>query len=245
MKQLYNTIGVGYANLRKPDPRIAQAINTVLGDAKTVLNVGAGTGSYEPSDRIVTALEPSTEMIRQRLPGAPKAHQGVAEHIPFEDNQFDAAMAVLTVHHWSDAEAGLLEMRRVAKNRLVILTFDPAAPYFWLADYIPEIITIDQPIMPKLSEFERILGETKVTPIPVPHDCIDGFLGAYWRRPRAYLNPLVRASISTFPKLDDISDALANLESDLNSGVWEAKYGHLMELDSLDIGYRLVVTDCS
>lgn len=245
MKQLYNTIGIGYANLRKPDPRIAQAVNTALGDAKSVLNVGAGTGSYEPPDRVVTALEPSIEMIRQRLPGAPKAHLGVAEHIPFEDNAFDAAMAILTVHHWTDVEAGLLEMRRVAKQRLVTLTFDPTAPYFWLADYIPEIITIDQPIMPKLSEFGRILGKTEITPIPIPHDCTDGFLGAYWRRPRAYLNPLVRAAISTFPKLDNISAPLAKLESDLNSGVWEAKYGHLMDLDSLDIGYRLVVAELS
>lgn len=245
MKQLYNTIGVGYANLRKPDPRIAQTINGALGGAKTVLNVGAGTGSYEPVDRDVTAIEPSIEMIRQRLPSAPKAHQGVAEHLPFQDDEFDAAMAILTVHHWSDVEAGLVEMRRVAKNRILILSFDPAAPYFWLADYIPEIIALDQPIMPKLSEFERILGDTEITPIPIPHDCTDGFLGAYWRRPRAYLNPLVRAAISTFPKLDDVSGPLAKLESDLNSGAWDNKYGHLMELDSLDIGYRLVVADCS
>jgi len=243
MKQLYNTIGVGYSNLRKPDPRIEKAINAALRDAKTLLNVGAGTGSYEPTDRDVTAIEPSIEMIRQRAPTAPKAHQGVAEQLPFEDNQFDAAMAILTVHHWTDFEAGLHEMRRVAKGRLVFLTFDPAAPYFWLADYIPEIITIDQPIMPKISEFERILGNADITPIPIPHDCSDGFLGAYWRRPRAYLNPLVRAAISTFPKLNDVTDQIATLESDLNSGVWDAKYGHLMELDSLDIGYRLVVVE--
>ena len=106
MKHLYNTIGIGYANIRKPDPRIEQMINTALGDATSVLNVGAGTGSYEPTDRAVTALEPAIEMIRQRAPGAPKAHQGVAERIPFGDNQFDAAMAILTVHHWSDVEAG-------------------------------------------------------------------------------------------------------------------------------------------
>lgn len=241
MKQLYNTIGVGYSNLRKPDPRIEKAINAALGDAKTLLNVGAGTGSYEPTDRDVTAIEPSIEMIRQRPPTAPKAHQGVAEQLPFEDNQFDAAMAILTVHHWTNFEAGLREMRRVAKGRLVFLTFDPAAPYFWLADYIPEIITIDQPIMPKLSEFERILGNADITPIPIPHDCSDGFLGAYWRRPRAYLNPLVRAAISTFPKLNDVTDQIATLENDLNSGVWDAKYGYLENQDSLDIGYRLVV----
>lgn len=245
MKQLYNTIGVGYSNLRKPDPRIEQTINTALGAVQTVLNVGAGTGSYEPTDRIVTALEPSIEMIRQRPPGSARAKQGTAEHMPFDDDQFDAAMAVLTIHHWSDVEAGLLEMRRVAKKRLVILTFDPAAPYFWLADYIPEIVELDQPIMPKLSEFGRILGKVEITTVPVPHDCSDGFLGAYWRRPEAYLNPLVRAAISTFAKLDNISGQLDKLSSDLNSGVWAEKNAHLLELDSLDIGYRLVVADLS
>lgn len=243
MKQLYNTIGVGYANLRKPDPRIEQAISAALGDAKSVLNVGAGTGSYEPTDRVVTALEPSIEMIRQRASGAAKVHQGTAEQLPFDDSEFDAAMAVLTVHHWSDVEAGLLEMRRVAKQRLVLLTFDPAAPYFWLADYMPEIVALDQPIMPNLSEFERILGDIKITTVPVPHDCTDGFLGAYWRRPEAYLNPLVRSAISTFAKLDQISDPLAKLERDLHSGAWAEKNAYLMELDSLDIGYRLIVKE--
>ncbi len=241
MKQLYNTIGVGYANLRKPDPRIEQAISTALGNAKSVLNVGAGTGSYEPTDRAVTALEPSIEMIRQRSPDAAPVHQGTVEQLPFADNKFDAAMAVLTVHHWSDFEAGLLEMRRVAKQRIVVLTFDPTAPYFWLADYIPEIVKLDQPIMPVLSEFERILGETTVTSVPIPHDCTDGFLGAYWRRPEAYLNPLVRSAISTFAKLDDVSGPLAKLQNDLNSGAWAEKNAHLLELGSLDIGYRLVV----
>lgn len=243
MKQLYNTIGVGYANLRKPDPRIAQAINSALGDAKSVVNVGAGTGSYEPTDRVVTALEPSIEMIRQRPADAAEVHEGTAEQMPFADNQFEAAMAVLTVHHWSNFEAGLREMQRVATRRLVVLTFDPAAPYFWLADYLPNIIALDQPIMPKLGEFERILGEVTVTTIPVPHDCTDGFLGAYWRRPQAYLNPLVRAAISTFAKLNNIADPLAKLQDDLNSGAWDKKYGHLLAQDTLDIGYRLVVKE--
>lgn len=243
MNALYDKIGVGYSSLRKPDLRIAQAIHQALGDAKSVLNIGAGTGSYEPTDRAVTALEPSAEMIRQRPLGSATVHQGAAEDLPFAENQFDAAMAVLTVHHWSNLEAGLLEMRRVAKNRLVILTFDPKSPYFWLADYIPEVIKLDQPIMPELGVFNRVLGETTVDIVPVPHDCTDGFLGAYWRRPHAYLDSNVRSAISTFSKLDNVSNSLAKLEQDLGSGVWEKHYGHLMEMESLDVGYRLVVVD--
>ncbi|GAB5487327.1 MAG: class I SAM-dependent methyltransferase [Parasphingorhabdus sp.] len=241
MAALYDKIGIGYASLRKPDARIAAAIHQALGDAKSVLNVGAGTGSYEPIDREVTALEPSAEMIEQRSPKAGKAYQGVAEDMPFADDQFDAAIAVLTVHHWTDLEAGLREMRRVTKGRLVILTFDPEAHYFWLAEYIPEIVELDQPIMPKMSEYGRILGDVKIENIPVPHDCTDGFLGAYWQRPHAYLDPKVRASISTFAKLDDAPESLVELERDLESGKWQERYGHLMEQDTLDAGYRLVV----
>ena len=198
----------------------------------------------DPMNRMiapVTALEPSAEMISQRPPDAGKAFQGVAEALPFPDQSFDAAMAVLTVHHWTDLEAGLREMRRVAKGPLVILTFDPHAPYFWLADYIPEIIELDQPIMPVMSEYGRILGDVDIQPVPVPHDCTDGFLGAYWRRPHAYLDPDVRSAISTFAKLDDITAPLQKLEEDLGSGAWEDRHGDLMERDRLDIGYRLVI----
>jgi SAM-dependent methyltransferase len=241
MQALYDTIGVGYAARRKPDPRIARAIHGALGEAKTVLNVGAGSGSYEPADRAVTAVEPSVEMIHQRPPGKTMVCQGVAENLPFADRQFDAAMAVLTVHHWTDIEAGLREMRRVVKDRIVILTFDPASDYFWLADYIPDIVALDQLIMPKLSVFDRVFGETTVSAVPAPHDCTDGFLGAYWRRPRAYLDPEVRAAISTFAKLGDVSAAMARLEDDLNSGAWMQRYGDLIEAETLDIGYRLVV----
>lgn len=242
MAVLYNKIGVGYANLRKPDARIAASIHRALGDdAQSILNVGAGTGSYEPTDRNVTALEPSAEMIGQRAPELGTAYQGVAEDMPFEDNQFDAAMAVLTVHHWTNLEKGLREMRRVTKGRLVILTFDPEAHYFWLADYIPEIIELDQPIMPKMPEYQNILGKVEIEKIWVPHDCTDGFLGAYWRRPHAYLDPAVRASISTFAKLDDIPSSLTKLEQDLTSGAWDKRYGHLMTEEHLDAGYRLVV----
>lgn len=242
MAALYDKIGVGYSNLRKPDDRIAKAIHDALGDAQSVLNVGAGTGSYEPTDREVTALEPSVEMINQRSGDAAKCYQGVAEDMPFDDNQFDAAMAILTVHHWSDMAAGFQEMHRVTKGRLVILTFDPEAPYFWLAEYVPEIIEIDQPIFPKMPAYEQMLGNVSIAPVLIPHDCSDGFLGAYWRRPHAYLDPKVRASISTFPKLGDVSGQMKELERDLESGDWNKRHGHLMNEESLDAGYRLVVT---
>lgn len=243
MNTLYDRIGFGYANLRHPDPRIADAIHDALGSASTVLNIGAGTGSYEPTDREVVALEPSMEMIQQRAENAATAVQGVAEKIPFDDGSFDATMAVMTVHHWTDFEAGIREMQRVAKERLVVMTFDPSGPYFWLADYIPEIIELDQSIMPRLSDFKRLLGEVKIEPVPVPHDCIDGFLGAYWRRPSQYLDPKARAAISTFAKYGDFPEALDKLRYDIESGIWAKRYADLLQLDSLDIGYRLVVAE--
>lgn len=243
MKALYDGIGVGYANLRKSDKRIAQAIHHALGDAKSVLNVGAGTGSYEPTGRHVTALEPSMAMIMQRPPGSARAYQGVAENLPFADSQFDAAMALLTVHHWSDLDTGLLEMCRVAKDRLVILTFDPESPYFWLTDYFPEIIDIDKAIMPELKAFEQVLGKMTVETVAISHDCTDGFLGAYWRRPKAYLDAGVRSAISIFSMLRDVTSPLKRLERDLTSGAWDEKYGHLMTAVSLDVGYRLIVSD--
>ena len=243
MAVLYDTIGKGYATRRQPDPRIAAAIHAALGDAGTVLNVGAGAGSYEPAGRVVTALEPSAEMIGQRPEGAAPAVQGVAEALPFEDDSFDAAMASLTVHHWSDVEAGLHEMKRVARQRVVIFTFDPASSYFWLTDYIPEMIAVDTPAMPALDVYGRIFGEMRIDVILIPHDCTDGFLGAYWRRPHAYLDASVRAAISTFAKLGDVSGSLTRLEADLASGAWQARYGDLMKQDSLDIGYRLVTAE--
>ncbi|MEL6257592.1 MAG: class I SAM-dependent methyltransferase [Pseudomonadota bacterium] len=243
MTTLYDSIGVGYAALRRPDARIAAQIHTALGTAETVLNVGAGAGSYEPVDRVVTALEPSAEMIRQRPPSATRVVRGVAEALPFGDQSVDAAMAVLTLHHWTNVEVGLTEMRRVARGPLVILTFDPAGPYFWLADYLPEIVALDQPIMPPLDVFARVLGDVAITPVPVPHDCTDGFLGAYWRRPEVYLDPKARAAISTFAKIKDASAGLARLKADLASGAWVARYGDLLKREALDIGYRLVTAE--
>jgi ubiquinone/menaquinone biosynthesis C-methylase UbiE len=193
----YDTIGLNYAELRKPDPRIATAIQQALGDARTVLNVGAGTGSYEPVDRLITAVEPSLEMIRKRSSSAAKVVQASAEHLPFEDDAFDAAMGILTIHHWPDQEAGLHEMRRVTRGRIVLLTFDPAARP-WLTNYLPEIVRLDEEKMPTMADYEKWLGPVKVTPVLVPHDCSDGFLYAYWRRPTAYLDPKIRSGSSAF-----------------------------------------------
>jgi SAM-dependent methyltransferase len=241
MPAQYDTIGVNYANLRKPDPRIAARIHSALGDARRVLNVGAGAGSYEPTDREVIALEPSAEMIRQRPEGAAPVIQGSAEALPFADNSFDAAMASLTVHHWSDKAKGLAEMRRVSRGAVVLFTFDPAYRSCWLTDYFPEIVTMDDNQMPRMADYESWLGAVTVSPVPVPHDCTDGFLYSYWRRPRAYLDPIIRKGISTFWKMQDMEAGLARLADDLDSGAWDARYGDVLEMDEYDAGYRLII----
>lgn len=239
----YDTIGIDYARLRRPDPRIQEAVREALGTARTVLNVGAGAGSYEPEDREVTAVEPSLEMIRQRPASAAKVVQGHAEDLPFEDNSFDAAMAILTIHHWTDAPAGLKELRRVTRGPVVILTYDPAFRGFWLADYIPQLVALDEAHMPPIELYESWLGPLSIAPVPIPHDCTDGFLCAYWRRPAAYLDPRVRAAMSSFWALGNVSPALSRLETDLGSGAWASRYAHLIDLDSYDCGYRLVTAN--
>lgn len=242
MGSRYDRIGVNYSELRKPDPRIAARIAAALGDARTVLNVGAGAGSYEPRDREVTALEPSTEMIGQRPASAAPVVQGRAEALPFADASFDASMAVLTVHHWADKEKGLREMRRVTRGPVVLLTYDAAVRGFWLADYIPELVALDEAQMPPIADYEKWLGPVDLSPVPIPHDCTDGFLCAYWRRPAAYLDARIRAAMSSFWAIGDVSDALARLEADLESGAWAERYSDLLALDACDFGYRLVVS---
>ena len=242
MAILYDTIGLNYSNLRKPDFRISQRIMTALGDAKTVLNVGAGAGSYEPADRLVTALEPSAQMIRQRAASNATVIQGSAEDIPCDDNSFGASMAILTIHHWSDKERGVMQMRRVTRDKMVFLTYDPSFVEFWLFDYFPALVTLDEKHMPNISMFGKWLGSVKVSAVSIPHDCSDGFLASYWRRPAAYLDERVRAAMSSFWALGDVSEGLGKLEIDLKSGVWEQRYSDLLNLDELDCGYRLVET---
>ena len=239
---LYDTIGVGYRRLRRTDPRIAASIHAHLGEAHSVVNVGAGTGSYEPSDLEVTAVEPSAAMIRQRPHDAAVAVQAHAEDLPFGDGAFDASMAILTVHHWGDALRGLREMRRVTRDRIVVLTFDPLMSNFWLLDYLPSLANLDSQHMPAMDDFEAALGPVERIAVPIPHDCIDGVLCAYWRRPAAYLDPDVRRSISSFWKIGDIAEPLRRLESDLRSGAWVRRYSRILHRESLDFGYHLVVT---
>ena len=242
MNSLYDTIGLNYADLRKPDPRIAQRIDTALGDAKTILNVGAGTGSYEPANGQLTALDPSAEMIAQRAPSNVSVIQASAENIPFDDKTFDASMAVLTIHHWSDQARGVAEMRRVTQGKIVFLTFDPSFRRFWLADYFPALVTLDENQMPPIAHYEKWLGSVEISPVRIPHDCTDGFLASYWRRPAAYLDDRIRAAMSPFWALGDVSVELHKLEADLKSGAWEKRYSDLLDLEELDCGYRLVET---
>jgi SAM-dependent methyltransferase len=245
MPAVYDTIGCGYVVTRQPDPRLALAICTALGEARTVVNVGAGTGSYEPPDLRVTAVEPSLEMLRQRPAGAAPAVQAVAEHLPFAAASFDAATAVLTVHHWHNRVAGLAELARVARDRVVVLTWDPAyGDAFWLtAHYLPEIVDLDVPRFPSMAEFVCTLGPVESQPLLIPHDCQDGFLGAFWRRPDAYLDPNVRRAISGFAQLapDVVQAGMARLADDLRMGRWDAQFGWLRSQESLDLGYRLII----
>lgn len=238
----YDPIAAGYNRVRRPDPRIARSIRAALGDARTVVNVGAGAGSYEPDDLEVIAVDPSNAMIQQRPAGSANAIVGRAEALPFSDRSFDAALAILTVHHWVDWRAGARELRRVARERIVVFTWDPdAAGDFWFFHYFPEIGQRDRARFMPFPAFTSALQPSKVVNVPIPHDCTDGFLGAYWRRPHAYLDPNVRAGISSF-QLGAESDAgLERLMRDLEDGTWNRRWGNLRHLQSLDLGYRLLV----
>jgi len=245
---VYDSIGLGYRRYRSPDPNIAARIVRALGDAKSVLNIGAGAGSYEPSDRTVVAVEPSEIMIRQRVDGSATCVQASAEALPFPSVSFDGAMAVLTVHHWARLEEGLREVRRVVRGKVVIVTWDPECHEdFWLTrDYLPKILEQDRSRFPKLATLAEQLGPIEVEPLPIPHDCIDGFRGAYWRRPQAYLDAEVRQSISSFAQLDDavVTRAVAQLAVDLESGAWVRRNREILNWDSADLGYRIVTATC-
>lgn len=242
---LYDSIGSGYAKFRRPDLRIAKVIDAALGDAVSVVNVGAGAGSYEPTGRTVLAVEPSEVMILQRPspPAAAPCVQGSAEALPLETASVDAAMTVLSIHHWGDLERGLREMARVARKRVVVLTWVPDTAPFWLTeDYFPEIAAYDRTIFPDTpaltAMLERTIGPVRMTPVPVPHDCTDGFLCAYWRRPESYLDENVRSAISSFARID-ASPGVEKLRADLSSGRWGERNRSLLALGELDLGYRI------
>jgi SAM-dependent methyltransferase len=242
---LYDAIGVGYADLRRPDPRIAAQLHQHLGGAERVLNIGAGTGSYEPTDGRLVAVEPSPEMLRQRRSGSAPAVRAVAGSLPFADGTFDAAMAVLTVHHWPDPAAGLAEVRRVTTGPVVVLTFDHGvhAAQWLVTGYFPSMLALDHHV-PTAAAMADTLGGGGVEVVPVPHDCTDGFCHAWWRRPEAYLDPRVRAAISGIARLDpdDVDAGVAALRRDLADGTWAHRHADLLTRDEIDAGYRLVIS---
>jgi SAM-dependent methyltransferase len=244
---LYDRIGLGYTTTRSEEPRIARAIGDALADARTVVNVGAGAGSYEPRDREVVAVEPSAVMIAQRPPDAAPAVEARAEALPFRDSSSDATMAVLSDHHWNDRVRGLRELRRVARRRVVIFTWDQRfADAFWLTrDYLPAFKRL--PGM-SIDDIADCIGATRIAPVAIPGDCRDGFYHAYWRRPDAYLDERVRAGISVFARIDQRESAamVARLRADLASGAWHEHNARLLDLAELDLGYRLLVAElCS
>jgi SAM-dependent methyltransferase len=242
---VYETIGHGYAKVRRPDPRIEARLHQALGDAQTVVNVGAGTGSYEPRDRWVLAVEPSEVMRSQRPPDRAPAIAGTAERLPLDDDAVDAAMAVLTIHHWEDPARGLRELRRVARDRVVVLTYDlDAVDGLWLLQYLPEALAKDRERFPATSEIVDVLGHATVDVMPIPADCQDGFMHAFLCRPEAYLDPAVRAAQSGWHGLPAGAEnrAVTTLAADLASGAWDERHGHWRRLADYDGGLRLIVS---
>ena len=243
--QLYDTIGAAYSVTRRTEPRIAAQVWAALGDARTVLNVGAGTGSYEPPDRDVTAVEPSGLMRAQRPAGAAPCVAASADSLPFEDQSFDAAMAFSTIHHWPDPVARLREMRRVAR-RVVVFTHDSSDAgwlrRFWLSrDYLPEIAQLVAG-RPSLPELARAIG-ARIEPVLIPWDCVDGFFEAHWRRPEAYLDERVRRGVSVWARVGPEAEqrAVRRLRADLASGRWAERNRELVDLDAAELGLRLLI----
>lgn len=244
----YDLPGVGYTPAQRPDPRIAMKIYEALGDARSIANVGAGAGSYEPDDREVLPIEPSGRMIAQRGPELPMAIRGYAEDLPLATDSVDAALACLTLHYWADWRIGVRELRRVARKRVVIFTYDQTyAKRFWLMrDYLPKLARLNGARFPAIAEQVVATGDdVRIEPVPIPHDCEDGLLGTYWRRPDAYLDERVRSRIATFRLLgaERLLDGLQDLCEDLRTGRWEELNRDLLEREELDLGYRLLIVE--
>jgi SAM-dependent methyltransferase len=242
----YEQSGRTYARHRRADPRIAERIHAALGDAQTVLNVGAGAGSYEPTDRWVLAVEPSATMRAQRPADAAPVICARAEALPFDDDAVDAAMACVTIHHWESAAAGLSELRRVARGPVVVFTFDIDALPAWQLDFLAEGVAIERPRFPAIEDVAAALGgRTRVERIATAGDCTDGFFEAFWRRPEALLDPGVRSGQSMWALLEPgVEERIVErLSAALQSGAWDAEHGYLRELDSYDGALRLVISE--
>jgi SAM-dependent methyltransferase len=244
----YDQIGVGYALTRREDPRISATIRTALGDARSIVNVGAGTGSYEPRDRYVVAIEPSDVMSAQRPADLAPALRVSAGHLPLRDGSVDAAMAVLTIHHWDDElERGVREMRRVARDSVVILTYDPVVSgQMWLMqDYLPEVAELDGRIFPAPDLVAHWLGgRTHVDVVPIARDTPDWMLGSFWAHPERILDADARNATSGFSRMNSsvVERVVAAVRRDLQSGVWDERHGYLRGLDTFDAGLRLIVS---
>lgn len=239
---VYDQLGTAYQQTRREDPRIAELVRAALDGATTIVNVGAGAGSYEPPGRQLLAVEPSEVMIRQRPGNSAPAVQAAAEALPLADRSLDAAMAVLTVHHWTDPLRGLAELRRVAA-RVVIFSASVLTSRMWLtADYFPAMARQRRPEIQPERIAEHLGGDVRIEPVPLPRDCQDGFGEAFWARPEAYLDPAIRAGMSAFGVLEpaEIEPGIRRLAAELESGEWDAKYGHLREAAELDTGHRLI-----
>jgi SAM-dependent methyltransferase len=243
----YDRIGLSYSQVRRADPRFEQALWGALGDARSVLNVGAGAGSYEPNDRMVLAVEPSPVMIAQRPADAAPAIRAVAECLPLEDHSVDATMGVFTMQHWSDVDRGLAEALRVTRKRIVLLTldFDVTAEMWLCRDYLPEIAEHDRKTFPSIEHLQAVLPQLRVDTVPVPADCTDGFCIALWGRPEAHLDPHVRRSSSIWHLLPEsvIESGLRRLRQDLQSGAWDRRYGQLRSQAEHDVGVRLLTAE--
>jgi SAM-dependent methyltransferase len=246
MSTRYDQIGKSYCATRRSDPQIATAIVTALGDARSVANIGAGTGSYEPVDREVLAVEPSETMIAQRPRGSASAVCAKAENLPLRNGSFDAALAINTVHHWTDLRAGLRELRRIARKRVVIFLRDArSGTAFWLTENYLRQLDPSRKHTAIVDMINSELRPTAVLPVPLPRDCIDGLFSAYWGRPEMYLNTEVRRNISNFALVSEceLAEGIARLRAELESGVWDRRYGHLRTLPELDLGHRLLVVE--
>ena len=241
MEAMYDDLGVNYSVTRCTDPKIAEQLYSELRGATRIINIGAGTGSYEPENIELVAVEPSSKMIAQRKNGSQRVEQAFAESLPFENNSFSHAMTVNSMHHWENRALAFDEINRVATDKFVAISWDPESPPFWLTrDYFPEIYEMDKCIFPEMEEFNKHFSDVVITPLKIPADCKDGLLGSFWKRPEAYLNEKVRQSTSPFAKIKSLAEGLRKLEDDIASGAWAKNNYAILNSTSLDVGYRLI-----